>query len=185
MLLFIDASILLLHLIIRRSILVDAFSLPRPATLRVNRITSSNYKLHSFPSGVQRLGIHTSDGDAQEDSVGFVDSGESPPGGDTGNKKKDVGDSDDYDEYDDKSKPVPISKAKWKNKRYMMMQDVMELIKNGDSHAPRKAEETVERMMRLSELHQDENLRPNEQVYNVSQSNNPICQGIHKMLETG
>ena len=64
------------------------------------------------------------------------------------------------------SAPV-MSKAKWKKKRYLMMQDVIDLIDQRDRRAPRKAQEIVSRMQKLSEVHQDDTMKPDEQVYNV------------------
>ncbi|CAB9518212.1 Pentatricopeptide repeat-containing protein [Seminavis robusta] len=66
----------------------------------------------------------------------------------------------------DKERP-PFSKLKWKKKRYLMMKDVRKLIDAGDNRAPRKAHEIVTRMHKLSEIYQDEDLRPDEQVYNL------------------
>jgi len=67
-----------------------------------------------------------------------------------------------------KAKPTAkFSKSKWKKKRYLMMQDVMKLIEKGDDKAPKKAEEIIARMRKLSQVHKDPDLRPNEQVYNV------------------
>lgn len=68
------------------------------------------------------------------------------------------------DEFD--AHPV-MSKSKWKKKRYLMMQDVIKLIEKRDKHAPRKAHEIVTRMQKLSEVHQDDTMKPDQQVYNV------------------
>lgn len=48
-----------------------------------------------------------------------------------------------------------------------MMQDVAKLIERRDSRAPRKAQEMITRMHRLSEVQGQEDLQPNDQAYNV------------------
>lgn len=65
--------------------------------------------------------------------------------------------------------PKPkLSKAKWKKKRYLMMQDVQKKINKGDPTAPRKAEEMVRRMLKLYENSgNDVEFRPTQQAYNL------------------
>lgn len=70
------------------------------------------------------------------------------------------------DDGDSDSSPN-MSKAKWKKKRYLMMQDVIGFIDKRDARAPRKAHEIVSRMYKLSEIHQDDTMKPDAQVYNV------------------
>jgi hypothetical protein len=73
---------------------------------------------------------------------------------------------EDTEESDTDTKAC-FSKAKWKKKRYLMMKDVHALIGKGDSRAPHKAREIILRMLKLSDIHGDEGLRPNAEVYNV------------------
>lgn len=78
--------------------------------------------------------------------------------------------ADDPDEVQDESSSTSkhtFSKVKWKRKRHLMMQDVVTLTKAGDPKAPRKAQEMISRMQKLSAFYNDEELRPNIQVYNV------------------
>lgn len=65
--------------------------------------------------------------------------------------------------------PKPkFSKAKWKKKRYLMMQDVKKKIQQNDPSAPRKAEEMVRRMLKLYENSgNDIDYRPTQQAYNL------------------
>jgi pentatricopeptide repeat protein len=65
--------------------------------------------------------------------------------------------------------PKPkFSKAKWKKKRYLMMQDVQKKIQKNDPNAPRKAEEMVRRMLKLYENSgNDMDFRPTQQAYNL------------------
>ena len=42
-------------------------------------------------------------------------------------------------------KPFQMGKSKWRNKRFLMMQDVVKMIYKGDRKAVRKAQDTVER----------------------------------------
>ena len=51
-----------------------------------------------------------------------------------------------------------------------MIQDIITLTKKRDKHAPRKGEEAVTRMKKLSYYHNDEELWPDVQVYNVRAS---------------
>ena len=77
-----------------------------------------------------------------------------------------------------------MTKSKWKKKRFLMMQDVIKLIEKRDSHAPRKAHEIVSRMQKLSEVNQDDTMKPDEQVYNVRlyySNENPVL----AVLEVG
>ena len=60
-----------------------------------------------------------------------------------------------------------ISKAKWKKKRFLMLKDVNAAIQNQNPRASRKAEEAVRRMWQLYELTQDDDFKPNLQVYNL------------------
>lgn len=78
----------------------------------------------------------------------------------------DEDEEDDTEELDANRKST-FSKAKWKKKRYLMMKDVHALIEKGDGRAPHKAREIILRMLKLSEIHEDEGLRPNAEVYNV------------------
>lgn len=57
--------------------------------------------------------------------------------------------------------------AKWKKKRYLMMNDVQRLIEKRDRGAPHKAQEVIQRMRKLSQVYRDERLLPTERVYNV------------------
>lgn len=75
---------------------------------------------------------------------------------------EDEGDSNDV--LNPKSK---FSKAKWKKKRFLLIQDVKKLIKKNDPSAPRKAEEVVRRMRTLYEKSGDLELRPTVQAYNL------------------
>lgn len=65
--------------------------------------------------------------------------------------------------------PKPkFSKAKWKKKRYLMMQDVKKKIKQNNPRAHQKAEEMVRRMLKLYEKSGgDSDLRPTLQAYNL------------------
>jgi hypothetical protein len=74
---------------------------------------------------------------------------------------------EDGTEEPDANMKANFSKVKWKKKRYLMMKDVHALIEKGDDRAPHKAREIILRMLKLSEIHQDEGLRPNAEVYNV------------------
>ena len=61
-----------------------------------------------------------------------------------------------------------FSKVKWKRKRYLMIQDVKERIRQGDRHAPRKAQEMVRRMLNLYEKSGgDLEFKPTLQAYNL------------------
>lgn len=135
--------------------LADAFSLRGPAVLETRHI-SRIQKVHPSPRVSQTSpGIQASVSDVQESNAADDPNGVSPQNGNANNNEV------------EETKPAPMSKAKWKKKRYLMMEDVTKLIKKGDSHAPKKAEETVARMLKLSEVHQDPDMRPNEHIYNV------------------
>lgn len=60
-----------------------------------------------------------------------------------------------------------ISKAKWKNKRFLMIKDVYKAIHKQNPRAAHKAEEVVWRMWKLYDLSDDEDFKPDLQVYNV------------------
>jgi pentatricopeptide repeat protein len=61
-----------------------------------------------------------------------------------------------------------LSKAKWKKKRYLMMQDVKKQIQLNNPQAPKKAEEMVRRMLTLYEKSGgDVDVRPTLQAYNL------------------
>lgn len=61
-----------------------------------------------------------------------------------------------------------FSKAKWKKKRFLLIQDVKRLVDQNDPHAARKAEEMVRRMLTLYEKSgNDVDLRPTLQAYNL------------------
>lgn len=61
-----------------------------------------------------------------------------------------------------------FSKAKWKKKRYLLIQDVKKLIENNNPNAPKKAEAMVRRMLTLYEKSGgDLDLRPTLQAYNM------------------
>ena len=61
-----------------------------------------------------------------------------------------------------------FSKAKWKKKRFWMMQDVKKAIRQNSPRAPQKAEEMVRRMLTLYENSGgDTDLRPTLQAYNL------------------
>ena len=48
------------------------------------------------------------------------------------------------------------SKVRWKKKRHLMMEDVKSTIRKHPQKAPRKAEEMIHRMLRMSELYEEE-----------------------------
>ena len=150
------ASILLLQVMLERSIVVQAFSLPAgPACRQISRTNQYDKDASSLP--IPRL-------QTSADTHELLTENEADDTNDTSSPSN--------EDSDDDSKPATFSKVKWKKKRYLMIQDVMKLIKNGDSRAPRKAEENVARMLKLSDIHQDDDLRPNEQVYNVRHQKN-------------
>ena len=137
-------------------ILTDAFSLRGPAVLVETRHISPIQELHPLPRFSQGTPVfEASVSDVQEVSA----ADDAPPENSNGNNIE-----------EEEIKTATMSKAKWKKKRYLMMQDVMNLIKKGDSQAPKKAEETLARMLKLGEIHQDAGFLPNEQVYNVRQA---------------
>ena len=77
-----------------------------------------------------------------------------------------------HDDDDDTTSmliPKPkFSKAKWKKKRYHMIQDVQLLIQQQNPNAPKKAEEMVRRMLKLYENSgNDLDFRPTLQAYNL------------------
>jgi pentatricopeptide repeat protein len=65
------------------------------------------------------------------------------------------------------SQKTKFSKLRWKKKRFLMMQDVKQRIRDGDPHAPRKAREMVRRMLTLYEKNGDKEYKPNVEVYNL------------------
>ena len=83
---------------------------------------------------------------------------------------KSTKESDDVAVNDDSDATPVMSKAKWKKKRYLMMQDVIGLIEKRDGRASRKAQEVVTRMLKLSKVHRDDSMKPDAQVYNVRYS---------------
>ena len=63
---------------------------------------------------------------------------------------------------------VPFSKAKWKKKRFLMLQDIMSHMDRGDfDKASRKAGEAIRRMKSLYEQTGHAEYLPNLQAYNV------------------
>lgn len=60
-----------------------------------------------------------------------------------------------------------VSKAKWKKKRFLLMQDVKQQIKRNDPKAPRTAEEMVKRMLNMYEKSGDSEYIPTIQAYNL------------------
>ena len=67
----------------------------------------------------------------------------------------------------DHDKQAVISKHKWKNKRFLMIKDVNAAIQKRNPRAVRKAEEIIQRMWKLYELSNDEDFKPDLQVYNL------------------
>jgi pentatricopeptide repeat protein len=69
---------------------------------------------------------------------------------------------------DDDDAVSKFSKVKWKKKRYLMMQDVKQSIRQGSPKAPRKGQEMVRRMLTLYEKSGfDKDYKPTCQVYNL------------------
>lgn len=64
-------------------------------------------------------------------------------------------------------KSLKFSKAKWKKKRFLMIQDIKKLIEDNNPNAPKKAEEMVRRMRTLYEKSGDLDARPPLQAYNL------------------
>lgn len=61
-----------------------------------------------------------------------------------------------------------FSKAKWKKKRFLLIQDVKKHIEQNNPNAPKKAEDMVRRMLTLYEKSgRDIDLRPTLQAYNL------------------
>jgi len=60
-----------------------------------------------------------------------------------------------------------FSKAKWKKKRFLMIQDIKKLVEQNNPNASKKAEEMVRRMKTLYEKSGDEDIRPPLQAYNL------------------
>jgi hypothetical protein len=74
--------------------------------------------------------------------------------------------ADDEDHHNDAVSK--FSKVKWKKKRYLMMHDVKQFIRQGSRHAPRKAQEMVRRMLTLYEKSgYDDDYKPKRQAYNL------------------
>jgi pentatricopeptide repeat protein len=69
---------------------------------------------------------------------------------------------------DDEDAVSKFSKVKWKKKRYLIMQDVKQSIRQGSPHAPRKAQEMVRRMLTLYEKSGfDTDYKPTSRAYNL------------------
>jgi hypothetical protein len=77
----------------------------------------------------------------------------------------------DFDDVEDSDMLIPkskFSKAKWKKKRFLLIQDVKKLIEQNNAKAPKKAEAMVRRMLTLYEKSGgDSDLRPTLQAYNL------------------
>ena len=64
-------------------------------------------------------------------------------------------------------KSPKFTKAKWKKKRFLMIQDIKKLIEESNPNASKKAEEMVRRMRTLYEKSGDVDIRPSLQAYNL------------------
>ena len=134
------------HLTLLEDARIEAFSaVPAPVQHVKSRFSISEFSQHHQPRRLSRLRESSSEVDAA-----------------------DIWQETPENDDDESSSQHTFSKAKWKKKRYLMMNDVAGLIERGDPRAPRKAQEIIHRMEKLAEIHNDEDLRPTIQAYNVS-----------------